>query len=41
MNYLNVILSNNSSSDVKYGVSSEKMVVVYLVFVNGGIYYKL
>ncbi|MGT2935751.1 penicillin-binding protein PBP1A [Streptococcus castoreus] len=40
MNYSNAISSNNSSSETKYGASSEKMATAYAAFANGGIYYK-
>ncbi|XCY66227.1 penicillin-binding protein PBP1A [Streptococcus iniae] len=40
MNYSNAISSNHSSSDEKYGASSEKMASAYAAFSNGGIYYK-
>lgn len=40
MNYSNAISSNNSSSEQKYGASSEKMASAYASFSNGGIYYK-
>ncbi|HGD1374073.1 TPA: penicillin-binding protein PBP1A [Streptococcus agalactiae] len=40
MNYSNAISSNNSSSDAKYGASSEKMAAAYSAFANGGTYYK-
>lgn len=40
MHYSNAISSNNSSSDKKYGASSEKMAAAYAAFANGGIYHK-
>ncbi|MGT2888231.1 penicillin-binding protein PBP1A [Streptococcus didelphis] len=40
MHYSNAISSNNTSSDGKYGASSEKMAAAYAAFSNGGIYYK-
>ncbi|WP_195934329.1 penicillin-binding protein PBP1A [Streptococcus sobrinus] len=40
LNYSNAISSNNSSSDKKYGASSEKMAAAYAAFSNGGIYYE-
>lgn len=40
MHYSNAISSNNSSSEAKYGASSEKMAAAYAAFANGGIYYK-
>ncbi|HEL0016056.1 TPA: penicillin-binding protein [Streptococcus equi subsp. zooepidemicus] len=40
MHYSNAISSNNSSSDSKYGASSEKMAAAYAAFANGGLYYK-
>ncbi|MGT2721820.1 penicillin-binding protein PBP1A [Streptococcus porcinus] len=40
MNYSNAISSNNSSSDSRYGASSEKMAAAYAAFANGGEYYK-
>ncbi|CAM4055498.1 penicillin-binding protein [Streptococcus penaeicida] len=40
MNYSNAISSNNSSSEQKYGASSEKMAAAYASFANGGHYYK-
>ena len=40
MVYSNAISSNTSSSDQKYGASSEKMAAAYAAFANGGTYYK-
>lgn len=40
MHYSNAISSNTSSSDQKYGASSEKMAAAYASFANGGTYYK-
>ncbi|HFU5193682.1 TPA: penicillin-binding protein PBP1A [Streptococcus pyogenes] len=40
IHYSNAISSNNSSSDKKYGASSEKMAAAYAAFANGGIYHK-
>ncbi|EHI69290.1 penicillin-binding protein, 1A family [Streptococcus ictaluri 707-05] len=40
MHYSNAISSNNSSTDIKYGASSEKMAAAYSAFANGGLYYK-
>ncbi|EHJ56111.1 penicillin-binding protein, 1A family [Streptococcus urinalis 2285-97] len=40
MHYSNAISSNNSSSDNKYGASSEKMAAAYSAFANGGTYYE-
>lgn len=40
MYYSNAISSLTSSSDPKYGASSEKMAAAYAAFANGGTYYK-
>jgi len=40
MYYSNAISSLTSSSDSKYGASSEKMAAAYAAFANGGTYYK-
>lgn len=40
MHYSNAISSNTTSSEQKYGASSEKMAAAYAAFSNGGIYYK-
>ena len=40
MYYSNAISSSTSSSDPKYGASSEKMAAAYAAFANGGTYYK-
>ena len=40
MYYSNAISSSTSSSDSKYGASSEKMAAAYAAFANGGTYYK-
>lgn len=40
MYYSNAISSSTSSSDSKYGASSEKMAAAYAPFANGGTYYK-
>ncbi|WP_159547774.1 penicillin-binding protein PBP1A [Streptococcus halichoeri] len=40
LHYSNAISSNTSSSDQKYGASSEKMAAAYAAFSNGGLYYK-
>ncbi|WP_295592204.1 penicillin-binding protein PBP1A [uncultured Streptococcus sp.] len=40
MFYSNAISSSTSSSDSKYGASSEKMAAAYAAFANGGTYYK-
>ncbi|MGT2837439.1 penicillin-binding protein PBP1A [Streptococcus macacae] len=40
MMYSNAISSNTSSSDQKYGASSEKMAAAYSAFSNGGTYYE-
>ena len=38
--YSNAISSSTSSTDQKYGASSEKMAAAYAAFANGGTYYK-
>nr|QPZ89278.1 PBP1A family penicillin-binding protein [Streptococcus thermophilus] len=40
MFYSNAISSSTTSSDPKYGASSEKMAAAYASFANGGTYYK-
>ena len=40
MFYSNAISSSTTSSDPKYGASSEKMAAAYAAFANGGTYYK-
>ena len=40
MYYSNAISSSTTSSDPKYGASSEKMAAAYAAFANGGTYYK-
>ncbi|WP_438831506.1 penicillin-binding protein PBP1A [Streptococcus pluranimalium] len=40
LHYSNAISSNTSSSDQKYGASSEKMAAAYSAFANGGTYYE-
>ena len=40
MRYSNAISSNTSSSEQKYGASSEKMAAAYAAFSNGGTYYE-
>ncbi|MGT2908197.1 penicillin-binding protein PBP1A [Streptococcus dentiloxodontae] len=40
MYYSNAISSSNSSTDSKYGASSEKMAAAYAAFANGGTYYE-
>lgn len=40
LQYSNAISSNTSSSDQKYGASSEKMAAAYAAFANGGTYYE-
>ncbi|MFC3931299.1 penicillin-binding protein PBP1A [Streptococcus dentapri] len=40
LQYANAISSNTSSSDQKYGASSEKMAAAYAAFANGGTYYE-
>ncbi|QTA48234.1 penicillin-binding protein PBP1A [Streptococcus thermophilus] len=40
MFYSNTISSSTTSSDPKYGASSEKMAAAYAAFANGGTYYK-
>lgn len=40
MVYANAISSNTSSTDKKYGASSEKMAAAYAAFSNGGTYYE-
>ncbi|MGT2929306.1 penicillin-binding protein PBP1A [Streptococcus dentasini] len=40
LQYSNAISSNTSSSDKKYGASSEKMAAAYAAFANGGTYYE-
>jgi len=40
MYYSNAISSSTTSSDPKYGASSEKMAAAYAAFANGGTYYQ-
>lgn len=40
LHYSNAISSNTTTSDKKYGASTEKMAAAYAIFANGGIYYK-
>ncbi|MFC3927449.1 penicillin-binding protein PBP1A [Streptococcus caprae] len=40
MQYANALSSNTSSSDTKYGASSEKMAAAYAAFANGGTYHE-
>lgn len=40
MHYSNAISSHTTSTDSKYGASTEKMAAAYAAFANGGIYYK-